>query len=182
PATPCQPGPPNLCASSSAKRRTSRPCAMWPLARVRATSSRSGGSSVGRLWGTMVGASGVIAGLDGHGVSHDEAVGRDDALSHDGTGGHHAVMSDVRSPPDDRMGADEHVLLDHDRPAVDLRREADALPVGVGHVDGHEGGDVAAVADDDRAPLGVHLRETPDVDTLADLRLAMDPDERVERV
>lgn len=124
----------------------------------------------------------VVAGFDGHRVSGNQRIRRNLNALHDGPGGNHAVVPDVRAALDYAMRTDEDAFFEHDRFSIDIRSEFQASTVRIGYVDRHEWCDVTVVADSNGGAGRVDDREGSDVHTGTDRRLPKNPHQRMERV
>ena len=74
------------------------------------------------------------------------------------------------------------MVFQHDVAPVYRIGLAQAQPVRVSAVDGHERRDVAKITDLHPGAAGIDLGHAADVDALADLGLTVDPHQRVEAV
>ena len=83
---------------------------------------------------------------------------------------------------DERVRADENMILDNDVLSFRLIHQADASFVGVRTIYTDKGGDVAVGADPHACSAGIDLGKAANVDVLADLGLADNPHEGMKSV
>lgn len=124
----------------------------------------------------------VVARAYPHRVSGNERKRRYPYAVNDRAGRDDAVMADVRAALDGRVRAHEDVIFEGYRETRDLRLQLQAAPMRIGGVDRDEGRNVAVVADPHVRAVCVDRGKCADVNPLADLGVAQDPDQRVKRI
>ncbi|MFZ2145125.1 MAG: hypothetical protein WAV78_50795, partial [Xanthobacteraceae bacterium] len=92
------------------------------------------------------------------------------------------MMTNMDAAFDERVRADENMILDNDILSFRLIHQADASFVGVRTVYANKRSNVAVGADPHACPARIDLGKPANVDVLPDLRLADNPDEGMKSV